>query len=367
MMGGDCHPEIMDSPRSFDIIDSMETSLHEHLMGYQNSTPATSSDEETAVAVGNDIEIVGMNSDANRINPFVERESRSLTWKNVHLTLVRDLLVIPNPIYFSKGISHVSLNSRKVGTRYRQEKKVLDNVWGEIPERKTTAIMGSSGAGKTSLLNVLAGRLQSNRELRIEAEIRLNNYLVDPTDINVRRNIAFVAQDDSLQVTATPREAIRFSARLRLSRAISEDEIDQLTDRMLLELGLTACADSIVGGALIKGISGGERKRTSVGVELVTRPGVVFLDEPTSGLDSYSSLQCCNVLRRVSEAGASVLFTIHQPSSEIFESIDHLILMNKGRVMFQGAVKDIPDIFGRNGYPIPHNYNPADFVIVSTI
>lgn len=227
--------------------------------------------------------------------------------------------------------------------------------------------MGASGAGKTSLLNVLAGRLQSNRELRIETEIRLNDYLVDPTDISVRRHIAFVAQDDSLQVTATPREAIRFSARLRLSRDISKEEIDQLTERMLLELGLTACADTIVGGALIKGISGGERKRTSVGVELVTRPGVIFLDEPTSGLDSYSSLQCCNVLRKVAQAGASVLFTIHQPSSEIFESIDQLILMNKGRVMFQGAVKDIPEIFGRFGYPIPNNYNPADFVIVSMI
>jgi len=154
---------------------------------------------------------------------------------------------------------------------------------------------------KTSLLNILAGRASShgtilNRvlylkarirqlvlqpklthfsfslhkgRLTIEADVRLNNYSVDPTNINVRKQIAFVAQDDSLQVTSTPREAIRFSAKLRLSRKTSEHDLDKLTERMISELGLTSCADTIVGGALIKGISGGERKRTSVGVELV--------------------------------------------------------------------------------------------------
>ena len=94
----------------------------------------------------------------------------------------------------------------------------------------------------------------------------------------MRQCIAFVAQDDSLQITQTPREAIRFSAKLRLPRSTTEDELDQLTERMVRELGLAACADTIVGGALIKGISGGERKRTSVGVELVVKPDLVFLD-----------------------------------------------------------------------------------------
>ena len=141
--------------------------------------------------------------------------------------------------------------------------------------------MGPSGAGKTSLLNILAGRARSNGRIKIENDIRLNNYAVDPTDIRVRRLIAFVAQDDSLPPTATPREAIRFSAKLRLSRNTTDHQLDKLTLRMIQELGLTACADAIVGGALIKGISGGERKRTSVGVELVVKPALCFLDEPT--------------------------------------------------------------------------------------
>jgi ABC-type multidrug transport system ATPase subunit len=160
---------------------------------------------------------------------------------------------------------------------------LLRNVWGEVPETETTAIMGASGAGKTSLLNILAGRASSNGRIRIEADVRLNNYAVDPTDITVRKHIAFVAQDDSLPATATPREAIRFSAKLRLPKTTTDEQLDQLATRMVNELGLNSCADTIVGGPLIKGISGGERKRTSVGVELVVKPAMIFLDEPTSG------------------------------------------------------------------------------------
>mmetsp|Transcript_2660 Transcript_2660/g.3546 ORF Transcript_2660/g.3546 Transcript_2660/m.3546 type:complete len:101 (+) Transcript_2660:539-841(+) len=99
-------------------------------------------------------------------------------------------------------------------------------------------------------------------------------------------------------ITSTPRECIKFSAKLRLPRFMSETELDMLTNRMLEELGLSKCADTIVGGALLKGISGGERKRTSVGVELVVKPALVFLDEPTSGLDSFSAV---NFVRQVTE------------------------------------------------------------------
>lgn len=237
-------------------------------------------------------------------DPFAQREGKTLTWHNVNMTLA--------------------------ATKKEKERSLLKDVWGEVPRKETTAIMGPSGAGKSSLLNILSGRASSHGRLTIESDIRLNNFAVDPTKLSVRKKIAFVAQDDSLQVTATPREAIRFSAKLRLPRSTTEGQLDKLTDRMLEELGLTKCADTIVGGALVKGISGGERKRTSVGVELVVKPTLIFLDEPTSGLDSFSAVQLCQVLKKVANAGASVLFTIHQPSSEIFNSFDHLILMNQG-------------------------------------
>lgn len=106
----------------------------------------------------------------------------------------------------------------------------------------------------------------------------MNEFKVDPTSIEVRKKIAFVAQDDSLTFTATPTEAIKFSAKLRLPRITTDEEIDDLAKKMLDELGLNDCANTMIGGELIKGISGGERKRTSVGVELVTKPSLVFLD-----------------------------------------------------------------------------------------
>ena len=94
------------------------------------------------------------------------------------------------------------------------------------------------------------------------------------------------------------------------------------------------------------------------------KPALVFLDEPTSGLDSYSAVQLCQVLKKVANAGASVLFTIHQPSSDIFKSFDNLILMNKGRVMYQGPVEEVPAFFESRSNPVPPNYNPADWIMV---
>lgn len=224
--------------------------------------------------------------------------------------------------------------------------------------------MGASGAGKTTLLNILSGRMKSKGRISIEADIRLDNIRIDPKNAAVRRTIAFVAQDDALPTTSTPRELLSFSAKLRLPTSYSDEDITALTNGMLDQLGLTSCADTVVGGPLRKGISGGERKRTSVGIELVVRPLMIFLDEPTSGLDSFSAIQVCQVLQTVAESGASVLFTIHQPSSELFASFGNLIFMKSGRVMYNGAVADVVSFFEERGYPCPDTFNPADWIVV---
>lgn len=216
-------------------------------------------------------------------DPFAPREGRHLVWRNVTMTLEVDAK--PPPAASSSfndnedGAAAVVNETATTETAAKTHKTILHQVFGEVPPGQTTAIMGPSGSGKTSLLNVLSGRIQSNKQLQVQADVRLNNFTVDPTQMNVRQAIAFVAQDDSLQATATVREAILFSAKLRLSKETTDQDLDRLVSRMINELGLQSCADTIVGSALIKGISGGERKRTSVGVELVVRPALVFLGE----------------------------------------------------------------------------------------
>ena len=135
-----------------------------------------------------------------------------------------------------------------------------------------------------------------------------------------------------------------FSAKLRLPKEKSSQEaLECITAQTLKELGLCAVENSIIGSDRKKGISGGEKKRVSVGLELITRPSVILLDEPVSGLDSFSAAQLIKVLRRVANAGTGVLFTIHQPSSPIFATFDHLIVLNKGRVMYQGHANNLTE------------------------
>jgi ABC-type multidrug transport system ATPase subunit len=102
-------------------------------------------------------------------------------------------------------------------------------------------------------------------------------------------------------------------------------------------------------------------------VELVVKPTLLFLDEPTSGLDSFSAVRLCESLKKVANAGATVLFTIHQPSSALFASFDRLILLHKGRVMYQGPTEAVSSYFADHGYPSPPHYNPADWIMVRPV
>lgn len=136
---------------------------------------------------------------------------------------------------------------------------ILDGVWGESPQGEISAIMGPSGSGKTSLLNILSGRMSnSTPNVTVQSDtVTWNGRPLDVTDLATRQTIAFVAQDDSLPITATPREAILFSARLRLDRDLTMTALEEITETMLRQLHLENCADTLVGGALLKGISGG--------------------------------------------------------------------------------------------------------------
>jgi len=173
-------------------------------------------------------------------------------------------------------------------------------------------------------------------------------------------------QDDVLEATMTPLEILLFTAKLKLS--IPEPEIERKVHLMLSELNLQNCKNTRIGNHLIRGVSGGERKRTSIGVELISDPKIVFLDEPTTGLDSYNAFE---VVQNLCELAAIeekiVIFTIHQPSSEIFSLLQKVFILADGKTVYFGERENSIDFFNdhlRLAYP--DNYNPFEYFIEMT-
>ena len=241
-------------------------------------------------------------------------------------------------------------------------RRILKDLSGSIEAGKLTAIIGPSGCGKSTLMNVLSGRMapDSVANSTLTGTVSLNGSVIDP--VEYKQRFAYVMAEDSLFSTTTPREAFEFVSKLRLPH-LSRDERQKRCDAMLETLGLTKCADTYVGNALIKGISSGEKKRTSVGVELLPDPDVCFLDEPTTGLDSFTALELIRVTRKIADSGKTVLAVIHQPSSEIFELFDDVICMSKGCILYQGPVRKMTDYFATHGFRCPTDYNPSDYVM----
>jgi ABC-type multidrug transport system ATPase subunit len=240
------------------------------------------------------------------------------------------------------------------------DKEILSNISGQLSSGDVCALMGPSGSGKTSLLNVLAGRVRSrDGKQTISGDMRLGGKSL--TGVLLRKRIAYVMQQDVLYATQTPREALLFSAKLRMPASVSLSEKSELVEKMLKDLGLTKCADTYIGNELMCGISGGEKKRTSVGIELIMRPKLVFLDEPTSGLDSYSAHQVIGKLRELADgSGCNILCTIHQPSSEVFHSFSKVIVLREGQLFFFGTVEQLSAQLSKLGNGCPSEYNLAD-------
>mmetsp|Transcript_121378 Transcript_121378/g.348777 ORF Transcript_121378/g.348777 Transcript_121378/m.348777 type:complete len:628 (+) Transcript_121378:79-1962(+) len=241
-------------------------------------------------------------------------------------------------------------------------KQILKEVSGDLRPGELTCILGPSGCGKTSMLNILAGRVRQGGRSKadIAGEIRVNGKVIQPS--KYQQIFGYVMQDDALLGTMTPREVLKFAAKLRLHGHTS-DSASGLIDDLLRSMGLTKCADTVVGNELIKGISGGERKRTAVGAELITNPQITFLDEPTSGLDTGAAYDVVTVLKQLSQMSRSVMCTIHQPSSEILHLFDQAIFLVEGQVAYMGSPHDIRAHFSKIDLICPDDYNPADFVL----
>ncbi|KAJ3086462.1 ATP-binding cassette sub- G member 1, partial [Quaeritorhiza haematococci] len=241
-------------------------------------------------------------------------------------------------------------------------KVILDDITGRFFPGRLTAIMGASGAGKTSLLQVLSGEIHSGSTY---GSILVNGTPVDGPQI--KKISGFVFQDDVILATQTVREAITMSAVLRVPDVVEMEQKKQRVEDVIGMLGLEKAAGTIVGDTNLKGISGGERKRTAMAMEMITNPGVLFLDEPTSGLDTFTAYSVIKILRDLAHTGRTVVATIHQPSSDVFHMFDDLIVLAEGRIIYQGPTSKIIDYFSRLGYKCPKFTNPADFLFMSIL
>eukprot|EP01088_Endostelium_zonatum_P016155 TRINITY_DN4248_c0_g1_i2.p1 TRINITY_DN4248_c0_g1~~TRINITY_DN4248_c0_g1_i2.p1 ORF type:complete len:561 (-),score=135.08 TRINITY_DN4248_c0_g1_i2:32-1714(-) len=242
-------------------------------------------------------------------------------------------------------------------------KEIIKGISGRFERGRLYAIMGPSGAGKTTLLSILADRVKSGQGgSQLSGQILFNSFKKSQLPNGVRSAVAFVMQDDILLGNLTPREMLRFTAMLRLGRDVSHKEKYDKVEALLKSLVLVKCSDTRVGQPGVRrGISGGERKRTSIGMELITDPEMLFLDEPTTGLDSTMSLALVQILARLAhEQGKTIIATIHQPSSEIFYQFDDLFLLSEGNLVYGGPVKDSVSHFRRLGLPVPKYTNPSD-------
>lgn len=221
--------------------------------------------------------------------------------------------------------------------------------------------MGSSGAGKTSLLNLLAGRITTSKGAKATGSVRLNG---EPRDYNKFSKLAaYVLQDDDMFAELTVEEQLTYAALLRLPSHMPREKKLMRVQKVIQELGLGKVKNTQIGNQIVRGISGGEKKRVNIGTELVTDPSLLFLDEPTTGLDSFNALNVMTSLRHLASNGRTVVSTIHQPRSSIFALFDQLCLLSEGRVMYFGPAKDAVPYFAALSFKSPAQFNPADFFL----
>eukprot|EP01104_Vermistella_antarctica_P013164 TRINITY_DN3949_c0_g2_i1.p1 TRINITY_DN3949_c0_g2~~TRINITY_DN3949_c0_g2_i1.p1 ORF type:complete len:818 (+),score=162.59 TRINITY_DN3949_c0_g2_i1:127-2580(+) len=235
-------------------------------------------------------------------------------------------------------------------------KEILKGISGRVSPGEILAIMGPSGGGKTTLLNILAGRTRTN----VTGEILVNGKAKTKA---FKRRSAFVLQDDIFFSELTVFQTLELTALLRLPRVLSTQQKKQRVEDMIDQLNLRKARDTIIGSTFNRGVSGGERKRVNIANELMTNPSLVLLDEPTSGLDASLAFTLLKTLKRLAATGRTVITTIHQPSSQMYELFDKLLLLSDGHPVYFGPAADAESYFSGLGHPCPHNYNPADWFL----
>ncbi|KAG5844911.1 hypothetical protein ANANG_G00133180 [Anguilla anguilla] len=299
-------------------------------------------------------EIETMTDRSNHINiPMVEDSSANGTSRRQGGSMKRPH---GSTVSFHNINYNVELKSGPICKRKVTVKEILIDLNG-LMKPGLNAILGATGSGKSSFLDVLAARKDP---AGLSGEVLIDGA---PQPPNFKCLSGYVVQDDVVMGTLTVRENFRFSAALRLPTSVSEREKEEKVNNLITQLGLTKVADSKVGTQMIRGISGGERKRTNIGMELIMDPSVLFLDEPTTGLDASTANSVLLLLKRMANHGRTIIMSIHQPRYSIYRLFDSLTLLVSGKQVFHGPAQNALDYFADIGYACePHN-NPADFFL----
>ncbi|KAK0187368.1 P-loop containing nucleoside triphosphate hydrolase protein [Armillaria mellea] len=246
----------------------------------------------------------------------------------------------------------------KVCPRRGRDVKILQGITSCFEAGKVNVILGPSGSGKSSLLNLMAQRLQSTLQTTYVAggTMTLNGVPAKPEVMSTL--CSYVTQDDSaLLPYLTVRETLQFAASLRLPSSIRADEV-------MLKMGLKDCRHTLIGNELLKGISGGEKRRVSIAVQVLTEPQVLMLDEPTSGLDAFTAASILDVLAQLAKEGRTIITTLHQSSSELYKRFGNVLLLAKGgRVAYSGPANEMLDYMSSVGFECPPMMNPSDFAL----
>ncbi|XP_059282826.1 ABC transporter G family member 9-like [Lycium ferocissimum] len=237
-----------------------------------------------------------------------------------------------------------------------EEKIILKGITGIVFPGEMLAMLGPSGSGKTTLLTGLGGRLSG----RLAGTITYNGK---PFTNAMKRYTGFVTQDDVLYPHLTVTETLVFTALLRLPKTLSHVEKVTHVEAVISQLGLTNCKDSIIGDPLLRGVSGGERKRVSIGQEMLINPSLLFLDEPTSGLDSTTAQKIVSTLWELVKGGRTIVMTIHQPSSRLFYMFHKVLLLSEGNPLYFGRGEDVMAYFSSIGFSPLVAMNPSDFLL----
>lgn len=237
-------------------------------------------------------------------------------------------------------------------------KTILDDISGAARDGEIMAVMGASGSGKSTLIDALANRIARGS---MRGEIKLNGEELNSKLLKVIS--AYVMQDDLLFPMLTVTETLMFAAEFRLPKTLSKSKKKHRVQALIDQLGLRNAANTVIGDEGHRGVSGGERRRVSIGTDIIHDPILLFLDEPTSGLDSTSAFMVVKVLQRIAQSGSVVIMSIHQPSSRILGLIDRMIFLSRGKIIFNGAPSNLPIFFSDFGQSIPETENRTEFAL----